>query len=348
MVLIDGKEYPDYMTRSKAARLFGIPFIQIDRWVDKYGAKPNGIRLYDTGTYKKVHLLDLQRVIENNGILPDVPAADETPEDVDGMMDPCEARYLFIIYRDGRKLETWGRMPTQAEIEESFGAGKYRIVQIDTENNGVTVTSQSWDLKGAPRPDEMLTPYLQGMERLAGFQKTFGGNGGDGNGSSKLIEIMMNGQQSLINTLLPLAMGRKPAEADDKFEKALSQIQMLRELGLLEQPATGRTTADLLMGLIEKGGDVLAVIGPQIMAKLGAPMPAGTSAPAPGPVPADFTMQGLNKALTGQLGPGAPAAGTSAPHIVRAESPAAAPATEPNKIKPLTPEAVARFNTGAQ
>jgi len=340
---IDGQQLREYESKSRVAKVLGISGPALDRWVMKYGGKKGGIRLADFGAYTRVNVSDVQRCFEFQGILPDVSDAPEAAGDDIELQEPCEARYLFIIYRDGRKLETWGKMPTQQEIESSFGAGHYRIVQIDTENNGVTVTAEVWDLKGAPRPDEVLNPYLQGIERLFSFQKTLTPATESGNGNTKLIEVMLTNQQTLINTLLPLAMGggRRPGDGEDKFEKAISQIQMLRELGLLDQPATGRTTADLLMGLIEKGGDVLAVIGPQIMAKLGAPLPP--AAPAHDPLPSDFSMQGLNNALAGglqqpkQIQPG-PAA----------TSPVIGPAAPAQKIRPITPEAVRRLDAEAK
>jgi hypothetical protein len=157
---------------------------------------------------------------------------------------------------------------------------------------------------------------------------------------------MMTGQQQLINTLLPLAMnsGRSPAAAPDATQtlnNLFEQVKLMKEMGMFEQPQTGRTAYDLVMEAFAQVGGVVQSFAPIIMAKLGIKVP--DSAPAPAPVPSDFTMAGLNAALTGQS---SPQTKQITPGAV--PGPDVAPVKTVTKIRPITPEAMISLNSEAK
>lgn len=179
-----------------------------------------------------------------------------------------------------------------------------------------------FDVQGAdPASRDPMSEYLAGLERVHGLTQKIGGNGSDnGGGLNAIVVEMMKAQLQSANQMTNMLMsmllkdnGKKGS--DNELQNFLTTMQTLKELDLIGD-GKGLTGPDLLARAIDKGGDVLKEVAPQLAERLGI-----------NPVDGDMDLEGVALPEVPQIKPAGQLSGGTA-----VTSPAAG---EKKQIRPI-------------
>jgi len=186
-------------------------------------------------------------------------------EDVDEEFDEYEAieDIEFRIYKNGSLKEKWGRSPTDQEIEENFGPGKYRVVAFNVERElvlkarCVDITDAS-GLTSASPIREMATVMESAFDRMQKINQT--ANTG-GNGNTEVYKMLFEEMRVTNQSLLELMKNQTtpaPAPAGGGFdlETLIATFKTLQEAGSIFNPQ-GTNQYDLIKEGMDRIGGVL-------------------------------------------------------------------------------------------
>lgn len=199
--------------------------------------------------------------------------ADED-ENVDEYEDEEGTEYR--IYKNQSLKERWGRMPTDEEIEENFGPGKYRIVAYNLERElvlkarCVDITDAAGMTTASPLL-EMSKVIENSFDRI---QRMNQNQGGGGNGNGDLYKHLLEENRKLNEKLFDIITKQvtqqpqvSPAAAGGvgmDLPALIAMITQLKDAGSIFDNK-GTNQFDLIKDGLDRFGDLLEALLPNLV-----------------------------------------------------------------------------------
>lgn len=225
-------------------------------------------------------------------------------EDDDAGDSPADAAQIaaagrheaYQVKKDGKVIETWGRPPTEEEIENAYGPGEYVILRRDTRSNITTGADRIRVNPGAQSPaTSPVAAQLAELQQTMQFAQQCVPQAGVANNG---VEYLLTMQQNQIESLRKensdlreriITLSTTGGRQND-FSETLTMISQIREASELFAGSAGHDAAggsisdravDKLVNTLAESSPALLEIFQQKLSASQAQTPQGP--PAPGP-----------------------------------------------------------------